>query len=368
MSVINQMLKDLEQRSPEQGHVPNHIAATSKPSTVKIVVISAIVLLSLNAVGFYIWSLQTRIEQNESTLLKAPVEKELVEKQATTIQTAAITPSTSSQVKIAQSVNVPVGNAVKESALFNKQANIETDKEVIKEAKVQVEQKVITPVPIEVELTSAEVLADASKVIPTTNSKMSVSRRQLSPAELVQQKLVKAEKSLEINEVAKAELLFEDILIIDPHNKQARKKLAALLFGRKSYQQANNLLAQGIALDKNDGELRLMKARIHLKQGRAEAAYDTLKPLNAFKNQEYQLMLANIAQQIKQYTTAIDAYKVLIKMQPHSGRWHLGLAIVYDKTSQFSQALNEYAIALSKTDLSVSSAKFVQQRMKALGE
>ena len=55
-------------------------------------------------------------------------------------------------------------------------------------------------------------------------------------------------------------------------------------------------------------------------------------------------------------------------MQAYSGRWHLGLAIVYDKNSQFSLAVAEYTLALTKSDLSLASAKFAQQRMQALGE
>jgi len=207
-----------------------------------------------------------------------------------------------------------------------------------------------------------------STVEKAKTSQMSVSRRHFTPKELVEQKLARAEKSVNINEITKAEQLFEEILIIAPEHKEARKKLAALWFGRKSYQQAVNILSQGISIDKQDGELRLMKARIHLKQGQHEAAYNTLKPLSYIEQEEYQVMLANIAQQIEQYKGAIAAYQVLIKMQPYSGRWHLGLGIVYDKNSQFSLAVNEYAIALTKTDLSASSAKFAEQRMQALGE
>ena len=201
-----------------------------------------------------------------------------------------------------------------------------------------------------------------------TESKMSVSRRQLTPKELVAQKLVRAEKAIKINNIIKAEQLFEEVLIVDPTHKQARKKLAALWFGRKSYQQATNLLSRGISLDRNDEELRMLKARIHLQQGQHEAAYTTLKPLAMLKQKEYQVMLANVSQQIEQYESAIQAYKTLINMQTYSGRWHLGLAIVYDKNSQFSLAITEYALALTKSDLSIASAKFAQQRMQALGE
>ena len=210
-------------------------------------------------------------------------------------------------------------------------------------------------------------IVPAATITPT-KSKMLVSRRQLSSKELVAQKLVRAEKSIKANDITKAEQLFEEVLIINPNHKQARKKLAALWFGRKSYQQATNLLSQGISLDRNDAELRLLKARIHLQQGQHRAAFDSLKPLPNLKQQEYQVMLANVAQQIEQYDSAIQAYKVLIDMQAYSGRWHLGLAIVYDKNSQFSLAAAEYALALTKSDLSVASAEFAQQRMQALGE
>jgi len=205
-------------------------------------------------------------------------------------------------------------------------------------------------------------------VIAPKIAKMSVSRRQLTSKELVAQKLVRAEKAVNVNEITKAEQLFEEILIIEPKHKQARKKLAALWFGRKSYSQAVNLLSQGIALDRQDDELRLLKAKIHLSQGQHQAAFNTLKPLASLEQEEYQVTFANVAQKIEQYSGAISAYQVLIKMQPYSGRWHLGLAIVYDKNSQFPLAINEYALALTKADLSASSAKFAQQRMQALGE
>ncbi len=344
MSVINQMLKDLEQRAPEQGHASIQPVVPKKVSTLKIVLISALVLLSLNALGFYIWNLQARVAQSESK-----------------------------QQKTVNLKNVDQG-LISQPFRVNKSSNQElqqVDKPEIKQK--QPEQKIvpIQQVPfqqINKAPKPAPVITVISAIPKTKTGNMSVSRRQLTSKELVTQKLASAEKALNINEITKAEQLFEEILIIDPEHKEARKKLAALWFGRKSYQQAVNLLSQGIAIDRQDSDLRLMKARIHFKQGQHEAAYNTLKPLASFEQEEYQLMLANVAQQIEQYPSAIGAYQMLINMQPYSGRWHLGLAIVYDKNSQFPLAVNEYALALTKADLSASSAKFAQQRMQALGE
>lgn len=376
MSVINQMLKDLEQRSPEQGQAAVPMAINQKPSTIKIVLISLTVLICLNLLGFYIWDLQERAAANEPVIKQQNADKELHATSKQSIDNISTNRQEPIQTKAVNSKpDVVLNNALTKKDTNNEKVELVApviektpEKQVITEPeiqKVKAQQisvaKTVTPKAQPLEVVPAV-------TITPTKSKMLVSRRQLSSKELVAQKLVQAEKSIKVNDITKAEQLFEEVLIINPNHKQARKKLAALWFGRKSYQPATNLLSQGISLDRNDAELRLLKARIHLQQGQHRAAFDSLKPLPNLKQQEYQVMLANVAQQIEQYESAIQAYKVLIDMQAYSGRWHLGLAIVYDKNSQFSLAAAEYALALTKSDLSIASAEFAQQRMHALGE
>lgn len=392
MSVINQMLKDLEQRTPEQGQVAIPVAMSNKPSTIKIILISLAVLVSLNVLGFYIWNLQEQVTSSELKL-KAQVQRpvanigqDIWQQSVETVMPDQETLKKSESIaginslpdtKASLVTEVAQQPIVKEKAIFP-----ESPSKIMVETKPQIKPeptkpKLVSTKPVSPIVVSSEIaspsIASPSIVRPVivntpTESKMSVSRRQLTSKELVAQKLVRAEKSIKLNDIIKAEQLFEEVLIVEPNHKQARKKLAALWFGRKSYQQATNLLSQGISLDRNDAELRKLKARIHIQQGQHKAAYNTLKPLSLLKEQEYQVMLANVSQQIEQYKSAIQAYKVLIDMQAYSGRWHLGLAIVYDKNSQFSLAVIEYALALTKSDLSVASAEFAQQRMQALGE
>lgn len=387
MSVINQMLKDLEKRTPEQGNVAVPVVVNNKASTLKIVLISLAVLISLNLLGFYIWNLQERVTSSEliikeqaqkpivsvsrdlpqqsvetMVLNREVLDKDIVVQQ--TLERQALIPEKTSlaATKADSAIELSQQSIVKEKANFPQ----------VTPVKVAAKKLIVKPKPTKAKQVSPKLvsttIAKPVLISTVTESKMSVSRRQLTSEELVAQKLVKAEKSITINDIKKAEQLFEEVLIIEPYHKQARKKLAALWFGRKSFQQATNLLSQGISLDRGDAELRLLKARIHLKQGQYIAAYNTLKPLPQHKQQEYQVMLANVSQQIEQYESAIQAYKVLIDMQAYSGRWHLGLAIVYDKNSQFSLAVTEYSLALTKSDLTIASAEFAQQRMQALGE
>jgi len=367
MSVINQMLKDLDQRTPEHGQVATRVAVSHKPSTIKIVLISLAVLISLNLLGFYIWNLQEKLTSSELTIQKAE-QSPIANNNTEMLQSKPVKPVKLAQAEAAPDKALIIENKATQVIELPHQATV---KEPAKLKDIKAEEITVTKTPVQPKVTQPEPVSPvlpSAKTIEPIESKMSVSRRHLTSEELVTQKLVRAEKALKINDVNNAEQLFEEVLIIDPQHKQARKKLAALWFGRKSYQQATNLLSQGISLDKNDAELRLLKARIHLQQGQLKAAYNTLKALPSLEQQEYQVMLANVSQQIEQYESAIQAYKVLIDMQAYSGRWHLGLAIVYDKSSQFSLAVNEYAIALKKSDLSVASAQFAQQRMQALGE
>lgn len=397
MSVINQMLKDLEQRTPEQGQVPNAVVVDNKPSTVKIIVISVLVLLSLNAIGFYIWDLQTRLTNSEEKAKESEIQQTSSQKQTSqeqynqkstikqeVVKTPNVTltkPERFVETESPQQPRLERKRISQEGAIqtFNHQAALKPEalsKSVLQPVAEQVEKtderadqnvtKQFKAEKIPEELIKEPIKQEATEKVQA--SKMTVSRRQLTTEELVQNKLTSAEKAINTNQIASAEKLYEEILILQPENKESRKKLAALWFGRKSYQQAINLLSQGIGIDKQDADLRMLKAQIQLKQGQHKGAHQTLIALPELQQQDYQLMLANVAQQIEAYQDAIIAYKVLITMQPYSGKWHLGLAIVYDRDSQFKLAEKEYALSLSKNDLSRASAEFAQQRIQALGE
>lgn len=382
MSVINQMLKDLEQRSPEHGQAPITVVTAEKRSTFKIILLTVVVLLSLNALAFYIWDLQGKLESSQelnenkqaSTISKYS-KQELAQKIPQKLAQESISKPKNEQVlpvslseESKPEKMLTLETTQRSESVIAKPSDITKQITKTKVSKVPNVTKVLSETKETKEAKVSAVIHEHKEVKASEPPRMTVARRQLTATELVSQKLANAEKALNLNDITKAEHLFEDVLIIEPANKQARKKLAALWFGRKSYQQALNLLSQGISIDHLDGELRLLKARIHLNQGQKQAAYKTLQSLPDYEQEEYQVTLANIAQQIEQYASAISAYKVLINMQPYSGRWHLGLAIIYDKHSQFVLAKKEYTIALTKADLSASSVKFAEQRMQALGE
>ena len=210
--------------------------------------------------------------------------------------------------------------------------------------------------------------SEPSQEVVAPKPTLSVARKQLSPRQLVARKTQQAEAAISKNELAKAEELYEDILLIDANQQETRKQLAALWFGRQAYQDALNLLKQGSALDYNNSEFRLMKARIYLTMGRAENALSEFLVLKDETNIEYQALIATTAQQLKRFPEAITAYQKLTQLQSTDGRWWLGLAIAHDTNAEFEAAKAAYRQTIELAGVSDSSLVFARQRLQELGE
>jgi MSHA biogenesis protein MshN len=400
MSVINQMLKDLDQRSPgpnEPSVKSAHVELTYSPK--KVVLITAILVLVVCLISFYFWQLIS-----ENNALKANQLTNQVNNRANTARNshvnqtskldksdnksykAQIIAEESQQskylrveqknqqiilpIKVENTKVIDLGKSLSDNQAEN---NVQR---IVAQPLVKKSSSRVTPAKKTGEIaddhnhsgTVSGHSHEVPTVVKTNTNKILVSRRQLSADELAEQKLSLAEKALAAKQVAKAEKFLEEVVIIKPSDSQTRKKLAALWFGRQAYQDAVNLLSQGIALNGKDSSLRQMKARIHLKQGQFTAALNSLKPLAQLKDEQYQIMLANTAQQAQQNKVAVEAYQVLIAMQPDIGRWYLGLAVLHDKSSQFNLASVAYKRALTKNDLSVASENFIKQRIQVIGQ
>ena len=370
------MLKDLDQRHNEQHSQAHGAAQTMLPNKQPKtwLTITSTIIITLFIVFFAYLYLQN---QTLIASLASNAESKKKAKQPLT-----------SMIKVVNNQTVEKKEKVKE---LNKNANTapkinSLTKNTVKAANLNVtaQEKTVTTktnTPLvnrhsvlksnKINQGSSHVENNEKKSAVTTakvKSSISVSRRKVSAQHLAKQKMLQAEGAVNQNELSKAETLFEDVLVLTPSNKAARKQLAALWFGRKAYQSALNLLSQGIALTPQDSEFRLMQARIYLTQGYTDKAYQVLQALDQSNDIEYLLTLANIAQKLTKYPQAIRAYKKLANKQPSEGRWWLGLAVAYDSNSEYLLAINAYRSAITQGELSKTSLQFAKKRLTELGE
>ncbi len=397
------MLKDLDKRQNEQTNKAESTAnammvASKSPKTSLIIIITIVVTLLLTYGGYLFTQNKLLISEKNSRveLKKAPLasqqqynEQPRINESNANNEAQQVVLENGQKVTLIPGSNANINSLtvkkpVTEQAVTPKVIPVQAEKAIskkslatsvkqsdlrhlseVKEKSQTIKNDVDTQI-AEPEQARQDIKTQAIK--PKPKASISVSRQQLTIEQLAQQKMKQAEQALSAHDMRKAEKLFEEVLMLKPDNKAARKQLAALWFGRKAYQDALNLLAQGIALDPQYSEFRLMQARIYLTQGYSEQAYQVLQALPFTLNIEYLSTQANVAQQLAKYPQAIQAYQQLIKIQPSEARWWLGLAVAYDSNKQYSLALSAYQSALAQGNLSANSLDFVQQRLQELRE
>ena len=436
MSVINQMLQDLEKRNTSAGDetVTSSVVVSAPQKSHVLPIVLSVFITAIIAAALWLYHENQSLKQQTSPQARAHVAQQDVITQADT-NAKSSTNSQSTALPMADVEQVPNLNGTKKDAKKDsEQTDIQADakaKQTIPSAEsvtqplepqqnqlaavqqhrsnTQVQEEVVkgaelnqpkaqspllsqpTQASIEQEPVKQEPQPAPLNTKPLTtnpsNSKpsLTIARKQLTSAQLAAQKVNQAERAMAEKEGQKAEQLLQDALLIAPENKNARKQLAAIWFARGANQAAMNLLNQGISLSPNEPDFRLMKAKILLKnyqqsqsqsvaQLSAQAspqlaqAFETLVALANVPQVEYQSMLATVAQQYQQLSAAVSAYQQLVLLQPNQAKWYLGLAIAFDQSSQFNDALNAYQQALAIGGLSLQTQQFAQQRMTELGE
>jgi MSHA biogenesis protein MshN len=162
--------------------------------------------------------------------------------------------------------------------------------------------------------------------------------------------------------------LLQEILRIAPNELRTRKQLAALLFSKEQLDYAQKVLAEGLRLAPSDSSLRLMLARIHFKLGDQTKAFSVLSqhPYEALANDELISFRAALAERIGKYPEAEQDYLVLIKRNPTEAKWWLGLGVSQDKQRLSKKAITSYQQAQSLKQLPQQVDTFVESRIQLL--
>ncbi|WOH35899.1 tetratricopeptide repeat protein [Thalassotalea fonticola] len=368
MSVINEMLKDLDKRKADEqalttGQYQSRAIARTANKSLTTIIIAVVITASICIAAMYLLL---------PYMNAAPSTPATIDKALTTSKTKV------KQQAIATEVVVPTSKVLTEQVtpkviksttdiVANEYVNI-TSTEIINTA--QKPKAVIAkakPVAI-VESNGTSIEKPKVDKSVRKDSSLVISKVELTPEQLSNKKLSIAKRALKNGQLKKAESLLEEAIILQPYHVEARKELAALWFGRKTYQPAKNLLTQGVVLLPNNEDFRLMLARIYSTEGNNEKAFKVLNELASSNLLEYQLALASMASQSDHHSSAINAYNKLLVMRPQQSRWWLALAISYDSNEQYQPATSAYQKAIALGRLSSNSVQFAKQRLIELGE
>jgi MSHA biogenesis protein MshN len=196
---------------------------------------------------------------------------------------------------------------------------------------------------------------------------------QIKPLELsVEQRVAMYKRrgfqALEQNQPSQARVEFSKALQLEHSAHEVREQLAALVYASGDLPRAVNLLEEGLQLQPQRSSFRLMLARIFVQQQQLTQALAYLEGASPeiAGHVDYYAMQAGLAQRLDRQQLALTSYQRLLRYEPSRARWWLGYAIANDKLANYAEALSAYRQAQMVGQLSANSSEFVASRIKQL--
>ncbi|MCO6412959.1 MAG: hypothetical protein J5I92_09460 [Thiogranum sp.] len=189
----------------------------------------------------------------------------------------------------------------------------------------------------------------------------------ITPRQKADRLFAQAERALAAQQGQKGEVLLRQALFEYPRHLSARTRLAALLVGRRNDAAAERLLAQGLA--GGNFRLELVKPYAQLLAAR-DALDEALNTLERVAGQgsadaEWHALRAAILYRMDRHSESADAYQLALQQRPAEALWWTGLAIAREHNLQPREALHAYRRAAG-LQLTSAVRDYVNQRVKAL--
>lgn len=167
--------------------------------------------------------------------------------------------------------------------------------------------------------------------------------------------------------MSEAQESFEAILKIAPEYAAARQALAGVLVGKKQYAQAEQLLRDGLDVGAVLPEYIMTLARIQVERGDGRGALETLqKHLGSAKeNAAYQSFLAALLQRQDQHKQAIEHYQIALRLAPTVSSL-VGIGISLQAENRLADAQEAFNRAKSSGALNAVLQNFVEQRLSQI--
>jgi len=392
MSVINKMLKDLEQR--EQGDELDFdpsgavYKAKAKSKMPMILVLMLIVILAL--AGTVAWLVYKGDDKTLTKIAKLaePVTEVLNKSSEKTESSSEVTEKpqgkTESVAQQRPSALIPRTEAEQANELDNAAANniADTADEVRVEESVA-QEKILDPAMMQTETkspaidevtTEPEAVIEQPKIIDGTDSftatsanlKIEKSSTTLSREERIANLMVKANSSYDKGYISDAITQLEEVLASKDDHVEARNLLAVAWYGRGELQQAVSILNNGLNRYPSIEMWRLTAAKIFFKENQKAGAFSYLEADLSAASTEYYSMKGSLARQLKRFDKAESAYANLTNIEPDKGNWWLGYAIALDSQNKTALAIESYKTALAKSGISQGSVNFARERVAEL--
>ncbi len=367
MSVINQMLRDLDARraapaaDAPAGLVPvGMVPHRRNPRSRRLPVIALAGGVLVAAVGYTDWPGLLAGKANAATAASVPTPAAM---SAPPALRAAAAESPGAVASVASDAStLPRGDKRSEPAAARALPAALTPTTATTDPLPAIPAIPAVPAPVAMAAASAALAGTTIPVSPGTIDKKMVSLTAEQRAQAAYRLAVDAANAGHPQVSAERAL---EALRHEPRHRAARHLAAVLLHSQGAADRAIALALEGLALDPGHAALALLLARLQLEQGSSELALGVLDQYS-LHHAEAEGLRAGILAQQGDYKRSLGAYESALRQQPGNATWWLGLGVALESEGQAQQARQSYvkaqALGLERDELS----SFVAQRLRAL--
>ncbi|AWL03348.1 tetratricopeptide repeat protein [Massilia oculi] len=171
---------------------------------------------------------------------------------------------------------------------------------------------------------------------------------------------------LEDGRVTEAIATLQAGLRIDPRHEPSRQTLVGLLIEAGRTDEAMRQLQAALALEARQPSMAMLLARLQLEKG-GPALETLMRTLpHAAGNGEYHAFLAGVLQREGRHREAAEHYRAALRATPGNGVWWMGLGISLQAEKCDPDAVAAFWQALGSGTLSPELAAFVERRLGQL--
>jgi len=203
-----------------------------------------------------------------------------------------------------------------------------------------------------------------------SNNKVYKRQRELTATQKAKNLYQSGYKYILTGNALKAQEELRNALIILPGHNKSRELLAGIYIKNGQIVEARTLLQYGMRISPAHTIYAKLYARILMDQNDIVRAISVLlrNPPAIGVDADYHALLAALYQKNKQHQQAATVYSKLLKLRDTNGVWWLGMAISLEALGNKSQAMLAYDKAKKSGNLGKGLAQYTDQRVIALKE
>lgn len=374
MSVLNKMLRDLEQRQPD---------ASANYSAERGIALPARSRKSYWLLALMLLVLCLLLYLNANSTITVLAEAE------TAADTPLLTETKPALPAVIELSQPSPQDQPKQSGQQRQMSTEETDTPFITSTK-QTEAEPVTLGVVSQPAASTEVMAATApaaiaEAVENTKPLAAVSQAEASTSNSAGTEPVQVERTaltltqrqdvLQQQAIAAAQAgqlrqalsLWQQVQQLEPQAVDAYLAQAGLWMQLAQPFEAEKVLLQGVQQGISSAELQLLLAQHFAARSDWQQVDVLLSPqFNLTQHPEYYGLKATALQQLGQQSAALHWFRQLIVQQPQQARWWLGAAIAFDAQGQREQAQQHFRQALHwGGSLSAASRNYIQQRLGA---